>query len=273
MDSVITSLMKKETKEMQVEHETVKEKAGEETSHLKELIRKYEDSIAEMKRYQEELKTELSSSKNRLRNLEEIIDKQRTRTYKELRKEKELRIRDKEIARLHSIISDDNKKLSHLSGRIQKLKTVRKLEMSGIVLPIKTIPAFTKESILHTREQSGIKKGDIILLKDASGGGSTTAKMLADFGVRAVIICNDMSHAAEEELFNLHVPVLRAADVKIQFGAGEDFEVINIEEIEKAIEEWEEKAELKRKAAKEEWLSSLVDEYRSERRREIKGLE
>ena len=51
--------------------------------------------------------------------------------------------------------------------------------------------------------------------------------MLADLGVRAVIICNDMSHAAEEELFNLGVPVLRAKDVNIQFDSIEELAVID----------------------------------------------
>jgi len=37
-----------------------------------------------------------------------------------------------------------------------------------------------------------------------------TANMISEPGVRAVIICNDMSHAAEEELFRLNVPVLMA---------------------------------------------------------------
>jgi predicted RNase H-like nuclease (RuvC/YqgF family) len=271
VDSVISSLTKKEIKEPQIEAEIVREKTDEEPQ--RELIRRLENSIAEMRSYQEELRKELSFSKNKVKKLEEIIGKQRTQVYKDLRKEKEFQIRDKEIARLGGVISGDNKNISHLTERIQKLKAVRKLEMSGRVLPVKIIQAFTKESILHTREQFGIKKDDIILLKDASGGGTATAKLLSDYGVRAVIICNDMSHAAEEELFNLNIPVLRAKDVKIQFGTAEDFEVINLEDIEKAIEDWKTKAELRRKTAKEEWLKSLVDEYRSERRREIKGLE
>jgi predicted RNase H-like nuclease (RuvC/YqgF family) len=272
IDSVISNLTKKEIKEPQIEAEVLREKTEEET-HNRELIRRLENSIVEMRTYQEELRKELSFSKNKVKKLEEMIGKQRTQIYKDLRKEKELQIRDKEIARLGGVISGDNKRISHLTERIQKLKAVRKLEMSGRILPVKIIPTFTKESILHTCEQFGIKTGDIILLKDASGGGSVTAKMLSEYGVRAVIICNDMSHAAEEELFDLNIPVLRAKEVKIQFGTAEDFEVINIEDIEKSIEEWKIKAEIRRKTAKEEWLKSLVDEYRSERRREIKGLE
>jgi predicted RNase H-like nuclease (RuvC/YqgF family) len=116
----------------------------------------------------------------------------------------------------------------------------------------------------------GIKKDDIILLKDASGGGTITAKLVADMGVRAVIVYNEMSHAAEEELFNLGIPVLRAKDVNVQFDSTEDLAVINPDDIKNALVEWDKNAQKRRMAAKEEWLKSLVDEYRSERRRELK---
>ncbi|MFA4935886.1 MAG: hypothetical protein WC568_08630, partial [Candidatus Methanoperedens sp.] len=69
---------------------------------------------------------------------------------------------------------------------------------------------------------------------------------------------------------NLGVPVLKAMGVNIQFDSAEEFAVINPDDIKNAIEEWNKKAEQRRMAAKEEWLKSLVNEYRSERRREIK---
>ncbi len=79
-----------------------------------------------------------------------------------------------------------------------------------------------------------------------------------------------MSHAAEEELFNLGVPVLRAKDVNIQFDSTEELAVIDPDDMKNAIEDWNKKAQQRRAAAKEEWLKSLVDEYRSDRRRELK---
>ena len=269
VDAVISELTRKETKVAQAG--VVKEKPGEGELHLRELLRRYEENIEEMKRYQDELKNELGSRKNEIQGLEELIGRQRNQVYKELKKEKEIRIRDKEIASLRGKVSENNKRISFLNERINKLKHVRRLEISGRVLPVKIIQAFTKDSILRTREQFGINKDDLILLKDASGGGSMTARILADLAVRAVIICNEMSHAAEEELFKLKIPVLSSKDVKISFDSAEEMAVIDPEEIKNAIEGWNKKAEEKRKADKEEWLASLVDEYRSERRRAVKS--
>src|SRR5659263_666596 len=199
VEAVISGLTRSQIKEPQVH--AVPEKRDEETFHLRESIRKYEEIINEMN---------------------------------------------------------------------HKLKRVRRLEISGRVLPVKIIFSFTKDSILKTQETVGIKKDDIILLKDASGGGTITAKLVADMGVRAVIVYNEMSHAAEEELFNLGVPVLKAKDVNVQFDSIEDLAVINPEDIKNALDEWNKNAQMRKMAAKEEWLKSLVDEYRSERRRELK---
>jgi predicted RNase H-like nuclease (RuvC/YqgF family) len=265
VDAVIWSLTKREEKEPV--SETARERTGEEVFHLRESLRRYEESVHDMKRYQEELKKELDLKDDKIRELENIITRQRDKVYKEFKREKEFRIRNKEIACLHSKVSESDKRIASLNKRIHNLKNVRRLEMSGKLLPVKIIQAFTKDSIQRTQEQFGIKKDDIILLKDASGGGTMTAKMIADSGVRAVIICDDMSHAAEEELFRLNVPVLMAKEVKIKFDPDEEIAVIDPEDISNAIDEWNMKAEERRKQEKEEWLASLVDEYRSERRK------
>lgn len=269
VDAVISELTRKETKEPEIE--AVKERTDGEVLHLRESIKRYEESIQDMKRYQGELKRELDLKESKIRGLEGLINRQRTEVYKQLKKDKGMMIRDKEIARLNSKISENNKRISFLNERINKLKTVRRLEISGKVLPVKIIHAFTKDSILKTQELFGIKKDDVILLKDASGGGTMTARMLADMGVRAVIICNEMSHAAEEELFKLNMPVLKAKDVNIKFDSAEELAGINPADIERAIDEWKANAEKRRMAAKEEWLESLVGEYRSERRRGVKS--
>lgn len=267
VEAAISGLTRKESKVPEVKAE----KTDDEAKRLREVLRKYEESAEEMKRYREELENELGKRDIRIGKLEEFIKRQRTEAYKQFKKEKEIRIREKEIARLRNIVSENEKRISELHERIRKLKHVRKLEISGRVLPVKIISSFTKDSILRTEEQVGIKKDDIVLLRDASGGGSVTARMLSELQVRAVIICNDMSHAAEDELFNLGIPVLKAGDVKLQFDPSEELAVINPEDIKNAIETWNKDAEGRKMAAKEEWLASLVDEYRSERRRKIKG--
>ncbi len=269
VDAVISGLTEKEIQEPEVV--TLSEKTDDEVLRLKEQIRKHEEILEGMKSYQNELRNEIALKDNKIGKLEELVEKQRTEVYRQLKKEKTIKIRNKEIMSLQGRIRESKNRISELEERIHRLTHIRRLEISGRVLPVKIISSFTKNSIMETKEQVGIKKDDIILLRDASGGGGITAKMLADLGVRAVIICNDMSHAAEEELFDLGVPVLKAKDVNLQFDDTFEFAVINPEDIKNAIEDWNKKAQERSMAAKEEWLESLVDDYRSRRKHEIKG--
>lgn len=268
LETVISGLTRAEIKEIPVQ--AAAEKKEEDSFQLRESIRKYESLIDEMKIHQEFLKNELAARNDKIRELEEQIKRQRSEAYRKIKKEKLVQIKEMDIQRLQNKLSEKNRKISELNERIHKLKKVRRLEISGRVLPVKIIFSFTKDSITKTRETVGIKKDDIILLKDASGGGTITAKLISDLGVRAVIICNDMSHAAEEELFRLGVPVLKAKDVDLHFDSTEELAVIDPLAIDKALEEWNRQAALRRTAEKEEWLKSLVDEYRSERRKELK---
>jgi predicted RNase H-like nuclease (RuvC/YqgF family) len=45
------------------------------------------------------------------------------------------------------------------------------------------------------------KKGDVLLLEDSSGGAAGTAAILVENGIRAVIIKDDISHAANEAFY------------------------------------------------------------------------
>lgn len=268
VDTVITEMTAEEKKVP--ETGGVPEKMDGEIVHLRESVRRHEESINEMKKYNEELKNSLTDKERKIMELEELIKRQRTEVYKKLKKEKEMTIRDKEIKRLKHKISDNKKRISHLSSRINKLKQVRRLEISGRVLPVKIISAFTKDSIQRTQEQFGIKRDDIILIKDASGGGAVTARILSELGIRCVIVCNEMSHAAEQELFDLDIPVLDVKEVNVQIYPSEELAVIDPAEIERVIKNWESVAEKRKLAGKEKWLESLMDEYRSERRRGVK---
>jgi predicted RNase H-like nuclease (RuvC/YqgF family) len=137
------------------------------------------------------------------------------------------------------------------------------MEVRGEGTSVKVIAAFTKESIAETKEKYGLKEGDIVFLENPSGGGAATAQILVEARVRAVLIPEDISHAAEEIFFKGDVPVLRS----IPLERAEDFAMAEPEVLKTAIAAWEKEAEKKHRKAKEDELQSLFEEYRSERRR------
>ncbi|MGB9928477.1 MAG: DUF460 domain-containing protein [Methanosarcina sp.] len=230
---------------------------------LRETIQRQGEQIQNLHDYLEELKEELHAKDRKISKLESRIKGFKKEAYSEVRKSKEIQIRDSTIESLKKELSNKNKTVKELRRRSNKLRKIQKMEVRGEGTPVKVIAAFTKESIAETKEKYGLKAGDVVFLENPSGGGAATAQILVEARVRAVLIPEDISHAAEETFFKGDVPVLR----NIPLERAEDFAMAEPDGLKAAIAAWEKEAEIKHRRAKEDQLQSLFEEYRSERRR------
>ncbi|MHB8102609.1 MAG: DUF460 domain-containing protein [Methanosarcina sp.] len=226
-------------------------------------IHRQGEQIQNLQEYLEELKEELLAKDRKISKLASRLNGFKKEAYSEVRKSKEIRIRDETIERLKKELSHKNKTVKELRRRNNKLRKIQKMEIRGEGTPVKVIAAFTKESISETQEKYGLKEGDVVFLENPSGGGAATAQILVDAKVRAVLIPEDISHAAEETFFKGDVPVLR--DILLE--RADDFAMAEPENLKAAIAAWETEAEKRHRKAKEDELQSLFEEYRSERRR------
>ena len=230
---------------------------------MRETIQRQGEQIQNLQEYLEELKKELVAKDRKISKLESRLNGFKKEAYSEVRKSKEIQIRDGTIENLKKELSHKNKTVKELRRRSNKLRKIQKMEIRGEGTPVKVIAAFTKESIAETKEKYGLKEGDVVFLENPSGGGAATAQILVEARVRAVLIPEDISHAAEETFFKGDVPVLKG----IPLERAEDFAMAEPESLKAAIAAWEKEAEKKRHKAKEDELQSLFEEYRSERRR------
>ena len=230
---------------------------------MREVIQRQREQIQNLQIYLEELKKELVIKDKKTSKLESKLNGFKREAYSEVRKLKEIKTRDEIIESLKKELSHKNKTLKELRHRSNKLRKIRKMEISGVGTPVKLITAFTKESIAETKEKYGLREGDVVFLQNPSGGGASTAQILVESKVKAVLIQEDISHAAEETFFKGGVPVLRG----IPLERADDFAIIEPEGLKAAISAWEEEAEIKNRRAKEDHLKILFEEYRSERRR------
>ncbi|MCC7576190.1 MAG: DUF460 domain-containing protein [Methanomethylovorans sp.] len=237
--------------------------ADEQTKRLQELIRQKNGLINELKEYVEELKEANLEKDRRIAEMEGRISKLKKAESMELRKQKEIRIRDSEISRLNTELNRSKQALQDTRQHIKKMKQIRKKEIKGEGLPVKVVAAFTKEAIQQTMDMYGIKKGDVILLEDSSGGAAGTAAILVEAGIKAVIVKDDISHAANEAFFQGDVPLLK--DVEVQ--RFDDFAIVEPKVLEQALSIWQEDAKKKKREQEHQHLTSLLEEYRSERRR------
>ena len=230
---------------------------------MRETIQRQGEQIQNLQEYLEDLKEELVAKDRKISKLESRLNSFKKEAYSEVRKSKEIQIREGTIESLKKELSHKNKTVKELRRRSNKLRKIQKMEVRGEGTAVKVIAAFTRESIAETKEKYGLKVGDVVFLENPSGGGAATAQILLEASVRAVLIPEDISHAAEETFFKGDVPVLRG----IPLERAEDFAMAEPESLEVAIAAWKKEAEKKRHKAKEDELQSLFEEYRSERRR------
>jgi hypothetical protein len=230
---------------------------------MREIIQRQREQIQNLQKYLEELKRELIIKDKKISKLESKLNGFKKEAYSEVHKSKEIKTRDEIIENLKKELSTKNKTVRELRRRSNKLRKIQKMEICGVGTPVKVITAFTKESIAETKEKYGLKEGDVVFLENPSGGGASTAQILVEAKVKAVLIQEDISHAAEETFFKGGVPVLMG----IPLERAEDFAMTEPEGFKAAISAWEKEAEIKNRRAKEDQLKILFEEYRSERRR------
>ena len=230
---------------------------------LRETVHRQSEQIQNLHEYLDELKEELVAKDRKISKLESRLSSFKKEAYSEVRKSKEVQIRDETIANLKKELSRKSKTVKDLRRRSNKLRKIQKMEIRGEGTAVKVIAAFTKESIAETKEKYGLKEGDVVFLEIPSGGGAATAQILVDAGILAVIIPEDISHAAEETFFKGDVAVLK--DIPLE--RAEDFAMAEPETLKVAIEAWEKEADIKRHKAKQDELQNLFEEYKSERRR------
>ena len=250
----------------EVEQSTVEE-PDKVVRDLRKTIKRQHGTINSLRTYLDELKSEITIKRHRISALDRKIKKLKSGVYATLRRSKEMRIRAEKIRNQEHELQNKNQLIGELTEQVEDLKRLRNLEISGRAIPVKVASAFTKEAIAHVKEQYGINAGDVLFFKDASGGGTATVDMLSLAGVRAVIFRGDIAHNAQEEFLEKDLPFFDIRIVPVNYL--DDMGVVDPDDFNTALERFKDESEARKQKEKEKLLRSLVDEYKSERRRGI----
>jgi predicted RNase H-like nuclease (RuvC/YqgF family) len=226
------------------------------------------EQVKTLRAYVDELNAELAKREDALRRLEARIDRMRDKAAREIKREAEIKIRDKEIERLRALLRSERKYIRRLKQDLSRQRRAEKIEEMKGYRRLKIVMAFSKEAIAATSERFGIEKGDVVLLENASGGGPNTADLLIERGAIAVITDGDMSPAVREYFYEKGIPVFSSNDVAIHRVNGVAF--VKPEDIDAARARWQEKMKLRQAERKADWLEGMLREYRVERRKEEK---
>jgi predicted RNase H-like nuclease (RuvC/YqgF family) len=237
-------------------------------AELREQLRRKDEQIRNLQSYVSDLKRDMRQMERRMEWQNKTIGDLQQRGLDDVRKGKEVTIRDREITRLKKEVYDERKRNTDLRSNIDRLKQIRVLEFRGDKSPVKIVENLSRDAIAACDRKLGLKPGDIVFVREA-GGGPQAASMLIEKGIRVVIRGTYMSHLAEEKFQEAKVPVVSKEDVSLKIV--DDFAVIDPKKLDAAIGRWNDLMALNEKQKNVEWFQGIIDDYKSERRREFRN--
>jgi predicted RNase H-like nuclease (RuvC/YqgF family) len=265
MKEATASLLHEESKEVEIVPEPSTEEEPLTQERFESLLAKQKEVEAEniiLGERVEDLRRFVEFLQFRESELADSLDIATEENYWKIKRDREIVKKDKELKQVRREVKSLQKEVEKLKKRLENLRGVKRREIRGDMLAIKTVPQFTRESIEEYTQKVGLKSGDIVLFEDASGGGPQTAGLLIDRGIRAVIVDTPLSHLSEEELVQSVIPVINAPEVELQ--RVDEFAFISRKKFETQLQSFIAKVREKARQKGEDELVELVERYQRE---------
>ncbi len=234
-------------------------------SKLKHKLKSQQRYIDKLKQKNIILEDEVHVYQAKISKLQSKVDKLHYEYTKKILQKRELASKIALIKNLQEKYSNEKTKRSELEQKFKSRKDIKAVEISENAVPVKIIESFTKEGIREACDRWKIKKDDVVLLKNSEGGGSQTASMIIQLGVKAVITMDKISDPAENIFEKNMIPLVPASSVEMN--SMHEFAIVNSETLRREIERWSVQVNKQKKNEDKKKLLKLVDEYRAQRRR------
>lgn len=204
-----TKIEQKPPEEVISEQLKIIENYKEKQNQLKKELEKIQLENLDFKKKIEEKDSTIISLE---RKLFDILDRQK----KETMKENVIKSKNFEIISLRKSIEVLKSKVNLLSEENKRLKELKPLMDSEDIVIGKVLTTFSIDSIKNLVKTQDLTEGDVIYLKDSTGGGAEAAKMLSDLKIKAVLISSKVSHQAQEEFIDGEIPTIDSKDIKME---------------------------------------------------------
>ncbi|PSP90368.1 DUF460 domain-containing protein [Halobacteriales archaeon QS_4_66_20] len=250
------------------QHEHVERELTAEERRIKQL----DGQVERLQDHVETLEETIEAKDDRIDELEDELSNARREERREARERREVTRLERENDRLERELESERETVEELEGKLDRLKALWKLDHSNFadvaekkagLVPVKVIEQFTTDDIEAANERFGLAEDDVILLRDASGAGRSTAERLADVDPKVVLRNGQLSEMADRVLFEREIPVAPADLVTVQ--EVDELAVARESEIEDAIADWEERAAERERQQSAEMVDRLISEHRADR--------
>ncbi|MFC6731387.1 DUF460 domain-containing protein [Haladaptatus sp. DYSN1] len=265
VEGVLDDLLAEDDSEEQQSEHTERELTKEE-----KRIKHLEAQVNRLQSHVEDLRDTIATKNERVQEYEKELSTARREERKEARERREITRLERETDRLKRELVTEKETSEKLRDKLERLKELWRIDHSNFadvtaenedLVSVKPIAQFTKGAIADTQERYGLAKADVILLRDASGAGRSTAEALAATEPRVVLKYGTLSDAADAVLFEHDIPVGSAEEVSIQ--EIDDLAVARESDVEAVIDAWNERAEEREKAQQEAMIDRLISEHRA----------
>ena len=235
-----------ENKEV-IKEERREEKKSDDKSEtilkLHRIIKQKEEKIEMLEELMTTLKAMDAEKALKISRLNHKLDSMRSEGRREMAVIEEIRRRDNKIVRLREELKEKNELNADLRTIVEELKGKRGVKGGK---RIKRIKSFSHDAILDAHRRYGLKKGDVVFLEDGSGGGASTAELLAKKGISAVIYGKELSHFATNTFLVFRIPTFSIDEIPLLLKEENgDFVFVDQHLLNEKMKEW--KAGKKRK--------------------------
>ncbi len=235
-------------------------------------IRQLEGRVERLEGHVDDLQATVEQKDERIAEYEAELEDVRREERREARERQLVQRLERKADRLERERDDAEERVAALEDKLERLKALWKLDHSDFadvagdradLVPVKVVEQFTTDAIEEADERFGLAAGDVILLRDASGAGRSTAERLADVDPRLVVRTGNLSSVADEVLFEAEVPVAPATAVTVQ--EVDELAVAREREIETAVEDWADRARERERERNAELVDQVISEHRATR--------
>jgi hypothetical protein len=241
-------------------------------------IKRLKSRIGRLEGHVEDLRDTIAAKEERVSELQDELSDARREERREARERREVTRLERKNDELERKLEAAHEENEELEGKLERLKSLWRLDHSNFadvaeqkagLVPVKPLEQFTKAAIEDAEERFGLARDDVVYLRDASGAGRETAEMLAAVEPKVVLRDGNLSQQADDVLFDHEIPVGPADDVTIQ--EVDELAVAHESEVEAVVEDWEDRAEDRRKNQTDEMVDRLISEHRAETKRSERG--
>ncbi|PSQ16613.1 DUF460 domain-containing protein [Halobacteriales archaeon QS_7_69_60] len=233
-------------------------------------IKRLKARIDRLEGHIDDLEETVDRKDDRVEELESELSAARREERKEARERREVTRLERENERLKRELAEAETANEELDAKLERLKELWKLDHSNFadvaaeeqdLVPVKPVEQFTTDAIEAAEADYGIAAGDVVYLRDASGAGRSTARLLADMEPRVVLRDGGLSEQADRVLFDDEIPVGPADDVAIR--EVDELAVAKESDVEAVVDDWQRRADERRRERKAEELDRLISEHRA----------